>query len=88
MKELVATMTKRGQVTVPAEVRRLLGLRPNEKVAFAVEGQEVRLKAAAFTLDTIYQSVPPLKKPINDKKVARIAKEEKAERTVRKLQSR
>ena len=34
MKELLTTVTKRGQVTVPAEVRRLLGIKPYDKVAF------------------------------------------------------
>lgn len=34
MKELVTTLTQRGQVTVPAEVRGLLGVKPRDRQAF------------------------------------------------------
>ena len=85
MKELLATMTKRGQVTVPAEVRRLLGLKPYQKVAFTIEDNQVSLRPARFTLESAYQSVPPLKQPLSDEEMSRIAKEERAERAMRKL---
>jgi AbrB family looped-hinge helix DNA binding protein len=39
-------MTTKGQVTVPAEVRRILGVRPHDQVAFLVEGDRVHLAAA------------------------------------------
>lgn len=35
MKSLAATMTSKGQVTVPVELRRVLGLRPGDKLVFA-----------------------------------------------------
>jgi AbrB family looped-hinge helix DNA binding protein len=38
-----STLTIKGQVTIPAEVRRRLGLRPGDHVGFAIEGDEVRL---------------------------------------------
>ncbi len=63
MKEIIATLTKRGQVTVPAEVQRALGIRPREKVAFAIDGDQVRLLPAKFTLETAYGSVTPTKIP-------------------------
>lgn len=84
-KELITTITQRGQVTVPAEVRRMLGLRPRDKVAFAIEGGEVRLLPARYTLATAYRSVPPLKRRLGEKDMVRIAKEERArKRTSRK----
>ena len=86
MKELVATMTKRGQITVPAEVRKLLGLKPYAKVSFAIDDGEVRLRPAAFTVETAYQSVPALNQPLSDEEIGRIAKEDKAERTLQKSQ--
>ena len=43
MKELVKTVTSKGQVTIPIEVRRLLGIAPHAKVAFIVEDSQVRL---------------------------------------------
>jgi antitoxin PrlF len=38
-----STLTTKGQVTIPADVRRRLGLHPGDHVAFIVEGDEVRL---------------------------------------------
>ncbi len=46
MHQLLASVTTKGQVTIPAEVRRLLGVRPHEKIAFLVEENQVRLAAA------------------------------------------
>jgi AbrB family looped-hinge helix DNA binding protein len=41
--EFVRTVTQKGQVTIPAEVRKLLGVSPHDKVAFVVEDKRVRL---------------------------------------------
>lgn len=49
-KEILATLTQRGQVTVPAEVRRLLAVKPREKVAFRIENGQVQLVSAEFSL--------------------------------------
>lgn len=43
MRELLATITKKGQLTVPAEVRRHLGIKRGDRVAFVMEGDQVRL---------------------------------------------
>ena len=37
------TLTRKGQVTVPVEIRRALGLQEGDKVLFTMEGREVRL---------------------------------------------
>lgn len=37
MKELLATITGRGQVTLPAAVRRHLGTRTGDKLAFVID---------------------------------------------------
>lgn len=45
MKEVLSTITSKGQVTIPLEVRQSLGLRTGDKVAFMLEdSQEVRLR--------------------------------------------
>lgn len=44
MKELFSSLTSKGQVTVPKEIRQLLGLEPNDKVMFVVDGNLVRLE--------------------------------------------
>ena len=43
MKEILASVTAKGQVTIPVEIRRLLGVSPHDKVAFVVEDDQVRL---------------------------------------------
>jgi AbrB family looped-hinge helix DNA binding protein len=41
--ELETVMTRKGQVTVPAPVRRALGLKEGDRIAFILERDEVRL---------------------------------------------
>jgi AbrB family looped-hinge helix DNA binding protein len=38
-----SALTTKGQVTIPAEVRRQLGLKPGDRVAFIIDADEVRL---------------------------------------------
>lgn len=38
-----STVTSKGQVTIPQEVRERLQIRSGDKVSFAVEGKEARL---------------------------------------------
>ena len=41
MKEITTTITQRSQVTVPAEVRRVLGVKPRDKITFTIaDGDE------------------------------------------------
>lgn len=83
MKELLTTITQRGQVTIPAEVRRVLGVKPKDKVAFQIEDDQVRLAPAKFSLETAYGSVNPLHRPDDFKKITRQAKEEHVQRSLR-----
>ena len=43
MRELLATITKKGQVTIPAKVRRHLGIKRGDRVAFVMKGDQVWL---------------------------------------------
>ncbi|MGV2129223.1 AbrB/MazE/SpoVT family DNA-binding domain-containing protein [Agrobacterium vitis] len=40
-----ATMTSKGQTTVPAEIRELLKLKPGDRIRYVVKNGEVTLKA-------------------------------------------
>lgn len=88
MKEIITTLTQRGQVTVPAEVRRLLGLKPRDKVTFAIDGDDVRLVPTAFTLESAYGSVTPRRRPEDFKAISRMTREEKVRKDTAKLRSR
>lgn len=88
MKEYVASVTRRGQVTIPAEIQRLLRLTVPGKVIFAVENHEVRLLAPAFTLESAFGAVGLQRRPEDLESLADEAKQEKAAETVRMLQQR
>jgi AbrB family looped-hinge helix DNA binding protein len=44
MKEHLGIMTRKGQVTVPAEIRRKLGFRQGDRVSFRLEDNQVLLR--------------------------------------------
>ena len=77
--EIVMTLTRKGQVTIPAVIRKMLGLEPNKQVAFEIEAGEVRIKAARATLEAAYGAVKPLTRPEDFERVAQIAQEEHAQ---------
>lgn len=85
MKEITTTLTQRSQVTVPAEVLRLLGLKPRDRVVFAIEDGRVSLTPARFTLESAYGSVKPSQRPEDFEALIREAKEARAEKTLREL---
>lgn len=85
MKELIASVTERGQVTIPAEVRRRLGIKPHDKIVFAITEDGIELKPMAFTLETAFGSVTSLRPDLTLDEQVREAKEERADRAVRKL---
>ena len=85
MRQIWASVTERGQVTIPAEVRKHLGIGKREKVIFAIEDGTVVLKKPRFTVESAAGSVPPLKPPKDWKQVEREVKEEVAERYLRKM---
>jgi antitoxin PrlF len=60
MRTIEATITSQGQVTIPAEVRRKLGLTKREKVTFLIEDDRVELVPTRFTLESVFGSVEPL----------------------------
>ena len=67
-------------MTVPAQLRRLLGVKPKDRVAFRVVKGQVQLTRARSVLDELYQSVPALGQRRSWKDVEAIAREEPAQR--------
>jgi len=48
---MLATVTSKGQVTIPKEIRDLLHIRTNDKVDFVLEGDKVVLAPVKTLLD-------------------------------------
>jgi antitoxin PrlF len=44
MRSVLTIVTTKGQVTLPIEVRRYLGIESNDRVAFVIEDGDVRLR--------------------------------------------
>jgi AbrB family looped-hinge helix DNA binding protein len=75
MRELRSTLTSKGQVTIPVEVRRLLGLEPHDKVAFVVDDGQVRVERARSVAERtagIFKSDLP---PLSAEEMRRVAEE-------------
>ena len=51
MKELRTVITRNGQVTIPAEIRRELGLRRGDNVVFIMDKGEVRLAPSGSVVE-------------------------------------
>ena len=59
-----SVITRKGQVTIPAEIRAELGLREGDRVEFVLEGKKVRLvprgRVAEWTAGLFNTGQPPL----------------------------
>lgn len=79
MKEIVSTITSKGQVTIPAEVRRLLGLKNHDKVAFIIDNQAgtVRLQSARYPdIASVVGAAGSLPHPLSWQEMRDIARED------------
>ena len=78
--ELVSTLTSKGQVTIPVQIRRLLGLKPKAKVAFLQKTDGVHIAVPRYTLHTIKGAVPALSQKYSEKELREIAIESHLEK--------
>ena len=85
MKEIVTTMTQKGQVTIPVEIRNLLGLKAKDKVAFSIDKGNIRLAPAKYTLENVFGIVKPLNKPEDFKKLKQTAIKEHANKVIEEM---
>ena len=53
-------MTRLGEVTIPAEIRRHLGLTTQETITFVIDDTGVRLVPTGYTLETVFGSIEPI----------------------------
>jgi len=69
MQEFETSVTEKGQVTIPQEIRRIMGLQPRDKVRLEVEGDVVKISRASSKLIQWFGSVTPRNKPEDFQKI-------------------
>ncbi len=74
----VTSITQGSQITLPVEVRRILGVKPKDKIAFAIENDEVKLVPVQYTIESAAGSVRPATKTEDLERKIDEAKEEMA----------
>jgi AbrB family looped-hinge helix DNA binding protein len=55
---MTGTLTSKGQVTVPVEIRRFLNVGPGDKLLFARSGDRVEIVPATTTVKQLKQVLP------------------------------
>ncbi len=88
IQEHFGTVTQKGQVTIPQTVRKLLGVKPYDRVTFRITGRRVELLPANMTLEATFGAVEPRSRPENWKALRRHVREERALRAVSKMRAR
>ena len=60
---VATTMTRKGQVTIPKEIRDVLGLKEHDKIAFDLKDGEITMKPIRGSVLDLKGSVKPRRKP-------------------------
>ena len=86
MREIVSTVTSKGQITIPVEVRRHLRLATGDRVAFLIdEGGAVRVQLLAYpTVASLVGAAGTLDRAVPWETVEDIVREERAEAALRR----
>lgn len=63
MQEFETTVSETGQITIPQEIRQIMGLHPHDRVSFEVEGEYVKIRRVSSKLMQGYGAVTARKKP-------------------------
>jgi antitoxin PrlF len=78
MKEIVSTITSKGQVTLPVEVRRLLGVGTNDKISFVIGDEgKVEIRVPRYpTIESLRGAAGTLAEPMSWEEIREIARED------------
>lgn len=60
MSEYTATLSSKGQLTLPSAVRKRLGLHTGDQISIVIEGDRVELQRIHHTIDSVRGSIPVL----------------------------
>jgi antitoxin PrlF len=86
MKEMHTVVTRKGQVTVPAEIRRELGLQQGDKVAFVVDEGDIRLIRKGSVVQRTAGALKSRKRPLSAEQLRESAERAIAEDAVERAE--
>ncbi len=81
--EYWSSMSPKGQITLPADIRRRLGLKPRDMVTIRLDAEGVRVRPAPNAFLAARGALPPLSPPRDLKEMTEIAADEAAEAAAR-----
>ncbi len=86
MKETQSTITSKGQITLPIEVRKHLGVHTGDKVSFVIEDSgKVTVKVPKYpTVASMAGAAGKLERPIDIDKMLEVAREDALEEDFRR----
>jgi len=87
MRELLTVVTRKGQITVPAEIRRALGLHEGDKVAVVLDNDQVRLRRAGSVVARTAGILKGTEAPLTAEELRNAAQDAIAEDVVKRLES-
>jgi AbrB family looped-hinge helix DNA binding protein len=80
----IAKVTSQGQITIPADIRKLLGVQPGGKVVFIQDGNRVMMaNATVEAFEQMHASFAPEAERLglkNDQDIVNLVKQARAER--------
>ena len=82
MTELYTVVTRKGQVTVPADIRKALGLKEGDKVAFVLQDGEARLMRRGSVVERTAGILRSNRPPVSAEQLREAAEEAIAEEAV------
>jgi AbrB family looped-hinge helix DNA binding protein len=77
-----SVITRKGQTTIPKEIRTFLKLEPNDKLFYIVEGKKVVLKPLHGDILELRGSVPAKDQPTDFDKVLKVTRKKVAKKIV------
>jgi AbrB family looped-hinge helix DNA binding protein len=78
-----SSVSPKGQITLPAEVRHSLGIKPRDVVQITLEDGVIAVRPVQSRIMKHYQRAGSLERPLDWKEVERIAHEDQAESVAR-----
>ena len=81
----ISVLTKKWQTTIPKDIRKYLGLEPNDRILYLIEGEKVILKPMRGNILDLKGSVLSNEKPIDFNKIRKETKKRVAGKIIKEM---